>query len=281
MSISTLANGLGSINGFDIDDNDNMYVADARTDEIIKITKYGKKTVFASGFNVIMNLAFDAVGFPNGYLYVMDAVTVYKVDKNGTKTIFYALDYATGNNQLVHYFGMAIDSAGNFYYTNAEPGYQGVYKITPSLVLSRFIDGTSNMDYPISITIDPAGNFLISDSHRQNLFKYGAAGNLINSAFITAPVGQGWANVIFDKNNNIYSANCPITGNNVGQYLNKYTSSGAFISTIYTDPLKGILSMVIDSQNNLYFSFADPATSQLDSTTILKFGSPSIIISKT
>lgn len=283
MSISTLANGFPGVAGLAIDKSDNIYEGDYNSNTITKITKYGQKTLFASGFTGLQNIAFDAVGFPNGYLYVLDNVTIYKVDKNGTKTGFLSLNPAI-QAQNIHYLGFAIDKNNNVYYTNVQN--MGVYKITPSLTVTKFIDGTSNMSYPLGITIDPSGNFFIMDYQRTNLFKYDSSGNLINSAFITAPAGQGWYNIIFDNSNNIYGTYGPTAANLTGQYLNKYTSTGTLISTIYTDPLGGIYPMVVDSQNNLYFTFSDPAalnptTSYYDTTAILKYGSPSIVLSNT
>jgi hypothetical protein len=46
-----------------------------------KITKYGQKTLFASGFTALQNIAFDAVGFPNGYLYVLDLRLWFKLNR--------------------------------------------------------------------------------------------------------------------------------------------------------------------------------------------------------
>jgi hypothetical protein len=118
MSISTLANGFAGVAGLAIDKSDNIYEGDYNSNTITKITKYGQKTLFTSGFTTLQNMAFDAVGFPNGYLYVLDAVTIYKVDKNGTKTVFRSLDPAV-QDQNIHYIGFAIDKYGNVYYTNA------------------------------------------------------------------------------------------------------------------------------------------------------------------
>jgi sugar lactone lactonase YvrE len=239
MSFSTYTSGLNIANGITFDNDNNLYIADGGDDNIIKVDILGNKTIFASGFSYIQNIVFDNIGFPNGYLYVMDdGVTLYKVDVNGNKTNFIT-------NLNGHYFGMGFDTNNNLYYTSVD---NNIYKIDTNGNTSTFINGSGTLYYPIVLAFDSNGDLLINSN--QYITKYDSTGTLINAAFISIP--KNVRSLIIDKNNNIY-----VTYNaNFEKYINKYDSNGNLISTIYNDtnPTKAILGLAFDSIGNLYFT---------------------------
>ena len=255
MSFSTYTSGLNYANGLAFDNNNNLYIADGGANNIIKVDTLGNKSVFVSGFNYTQNVVFDNIGFPNGYLYVMDnSNTIYKVDVNGNKTTFIT-------NLGTHYFGMAFDVNNNLYYCNADAS--NIYKINTSGTTTLFITGGSNLSYPLGIAFDNNGNLFVANFDNKYIFKYNSNGTLINNQFISFPNNSLGVNLIIDANNNIYAC-YTFDPNASGHYLNKYDSNGTLISTIYNDTTGTILGLAFDSMDNLYFT-------NNNATTITKY----------
>ena len=238
MYFSTYTSGLNTANGITFDKNNNLYIANAGENNIIKVDTLDIQSIFASGFNYTENVVFDNTGFPNGYLYVMDSDnTIYKVDVNGNKTTFIT-------NLNGHFIGMVFDTNNNLYYGCADDN--NIYKIDTNGITTLFINGTGVLLYPIGLTFDNDGNLLITN-YNQYVSKYAGNGTLINAQFISNP-GYSSYNLIIDNTNNIYVI---YDGNS---NLNKYGPNGNFISTIYNDPTNSIIGLAFDNIGNLYFT---------------------------
>ena len=243
MSFTTYASGLYNAFGITFDSSNNLYIANSLSNNIIKVDILGNQTIFASGFTYTENVAFDNIGFPNGYLYVMDGNdTIYKVDSNGNKTAFALMTNG-------HYIGMTFDTNNNLYYTSA---INNIYKVDINGNTTTFINGTGVLNYPISISFDSIGNLFIANIYTEYVSKYDSNGNLITKEFILIPNNVP-NSLIIDSNNYIYVSYGPNIDVN-GTYIYKYDSSGNFISTIYNDPTGSILGLAVDSVDNLYFT---------------------------
>ena len=179
MSYSTYVSGLSRPMGIAIDNNDNLYIANSLDNNIIKVDKQGNKTIFASGFNFPENVVFDNIGFPNGYLYVMDSTTsIYKLNFAGVKTTF-------TTNISNHYFGMTFDSNNNLYFSRMNNNR--IFKINTAGVRTLFIENSTNLSAPVGLAFN-SENLYISNTQNQYVVKYDSNGTLLNPQFITITI---------------------------------------------------------------------------------------------
>lgn len=246
-----------SIDGMAVDINNNIYFTRFQNN-ITKIDNLGNTTIFASGFNSAQNLVFDNIGFPNGYLYVMDITkNIYKVDANGNITIF-----ATNIN--AHFINMTIDKNNNLYYSDT--GHK-VFKIDTNGNSTVFIDALGVFTRTTGVAFDSTGNCYVCNGGTQttvnngtNQFinKYNSQGQLITASFINMPAfaysESNYLNQIcFDKNDNIYISTSIYANDGIKKcYLLKYDINGNFVSTIYSS--KGqILALTFHDSDNIYF----------------------------
>ena len=237
MSFSTYTSGVNAY-GIVFDNNNNLYIANSSNNNIIKVDILGNKSIFASGFVFTENVVFDNIGFPNGYLYVMDATdTIYKVNVNGFITTFIT-------NLHPHFIGMVFDKNNNLYYSSSIEN--NIYKIDNNGNTTTFIDGYDILYYPRILAFDTIGNLFVANSWNNYISKFDSNGDLINTEFISASVNEWWGGIIIDENNNIYACI-------MDQYINKYDSNGIFISAIYSDSTQTIAEFAFDNIGNLYF----------------------------
>ena len=242
MSYSTYVSGLSRPMGIAIDNNDNLYIANSLDNNIIKVDKQGNKTIFASGFNFPENVVFDNIGFPNGYLYVMDSTTsIYKLNFAGVKTTF-------TTNISNHYFGMTFDSNNNLYFSRMNNNR--IFKINTAGVRTLFIENSTNLSAPVGLAFN-SENLYIANTQNQYVVKYDSNGTLLNPQFITITInGQpgNSFNLIFDKNNNLYLVNAS------SQVLIKYDDNTVTGTIIFEQNEQTIFGMAFDSAQNLYFT---------------------------
>ena len=247
------------------DNNNNLYIADSISNSILKIDTNGNKTTFCSGFtNPIQKILFDNVGFPTGFLYVMDGTStkIYRVDNTGNRS--------NSNNITINAHSNAsftLDGNNNVYY-----GYNSIVNFTPKSLIykgqpgsfNKIIDTntlTGDITLPLGLATDNNNNLYVCDGNttsvnsRNNILKYNSSGTLIKKTFISSPAASsdGWYTLIVDNNNNIYAAYGPVlTG---GKKLYKYDSNGNTVgSSIYTDQTNSIIGLAFDTYNNLYFT---------------------------
>ena len=243
MSFSTYTSGLNALGILMDKSTNNLYIANKINNNIIKVDNLGNQSVFCSGFNFTENLVFDNIGFPNGYMYVLDALnTIWKVDSNGIKTAYYTP--MTG-----HYYGFTIDSNNNLYYSCTDVG---IYKIDTNGIQSKFINLSGIINYAFSVRIDNNDFFYVGDVDSNKISKFDSNGNLITANFISIPGEQFISDFIFDFYNNIYVS---YGSDEEGQYINKYDSNGTLIaSKVYKFPTIAPTSFTFDNVGNLYFT---------------------------
>jgi len=161
--LSTFASGLSTPFGVAVDADGDLYVSNASSGTVSKVTAAGKVSTFASGFSFPGALAFDAAG----NLYVADGGdgTVKKVTLAGAVSAV-----ASG---FIEPLGLAFDAAGNLYVTDGEQGT--VSEVTPAGTVSTFASG---LDGPEGLAFDSAGNLYVADNAGNTVSKVTPAGQV-------------------------------------------------------------------------------------------------------
>jgi sugar lactone lactonase YvrE len=147
-------------NGMVCDDAGNLYVSDALTQSIIKITPTGVRTTFASGLDVV-DLSFDL----SGNLVALDygggingQAKTYRIAPDGTKTFSSGLDRQKCS---------AADQAGNTYVGTSDGVIrQGFHTYDAASGFDfggsvLYANGLGNIE---GMACDPAGNLFVSTS---------------------------------------------------------------------------------------------------------------------
>jgi uncharacterized protein (TIGR03437 family) len=150
----------------------NLYIADTGNARIRMIAPGGIiLPVPAGALSAPAYMLFDAAQ----NLYIADASTIFKITPAGLTTIIFAGVQSPR--------GMALDSSGNFYFS--EPKLKHVWMLTPSGSHSLVAPGAWSS--PQGIAIDASGNLLVADSGLNQVFS-------VNSFGQAAPVaGTGSA----------------------------------------------------------------------------------------
>jgi sugar lactone lactonase YvrE len=215
VSAPGFSDGIGSNAGFyrpsdiAIDSTGHLYVVDAFSGRIRKITPAGEVSTFAGGVESDAEL-----GFPSGiaidaagHLYVTDIVnsSIRKITPAGEVSTFAGGEegFADGigiNARFDEPSGIAIDAAGNLYV--ADSNNNRIRKITPAGEVSTFAGGEEGFAdgigsdtrfyFPNGVAIDTAGNLYVADSRKCRIRKITLAGGVST----LAGGGRGFADGI-------------------------------------------------------------------------------------
>ncbi|MES2388083.1 MAG: T9SS type A sorting domain-containing protein [Bacteroidota bacterium] len=192
--VSTFAAGLGTPYGVAFDATGNMYVADAGTNQILKITTAGVSSVLAGStsgyadgtgsaakFNNPTGLAVDA----SGNVYVADYINycIRKITPAGVVTTFAGSTTSgsnDGNGTSARFstpYGIAIDASGNLFVSETA---NKIRKITSAGVVSTFATGggANTFSTPLGIAVDALGNVYVGDVDSHRIYKITSGGSV-------------------------------------------------------------------------------------------------------
>ena len=190
-AVSVFASGFDDAVALAFDSFGNLYVADTQAGTVSKVTPAGAVTNFASGFTVPGGLAFDAAG----NLYVANAGSSPAGGGIGhtVSEVTPAGTVTTFASGLVEPFGLAFDAVGNLYVAN---GDGVVSQVTPAGAISTFASGFQGP----GLAFDHAGNLYISNAAAGTISRVtGSVGNFsipvrlsaASSADTTIPFSSG------------------------------------------------------------------------------------------
>jgi len=257
---STIGGSYGSGNGeFSIpfyvatDKNSNVYITDSGNS---RVEVFNSNGAFSSAFSVatqansLRGIALDDV---TGNIYVGDYAkgTLYKFSNSGT--LLLSMPTLTPN---ISPSGVALDSLGNIYTSDAQTATVRKYDTTSGNYLSSFGNGfgvnsgSPGLFSPEGVTIDNAGNIYVVDSSSSHpqVQKFNSSGTFLSS------FGSGLQNasgIAVDSNGNIFVAN---SGKNS---IDQFDKNGNFVTSFGgagngSYQFNGPIGLALDSSNNLY-----------------------------
>lgn len=196
-SISTyvINSGLNGPDGFAIDNNGNLYIANwgnGTGSTILKVSERRDVTTYIDGLHAPDGLAFDS----KENLYISNYVTgiINKVTPTGEMTVF-----ASGLNSPSD---LAFDQYGNLYVSNHGNG-QGstVSKISKDGIVNDFANG---FDAPLGLVFDQEGNLYVSNYNSGVINKVTIDGVVsVYAAIPNSPLAR-LQYLIFDEQGNLY-----------------------------------------------------------------------------
>jgi hypothetical protein len=250
--------------------------------------KFNKKTVegfgitttmtrfSVTGANNLRGMCFDSTG--NMYMCDMHNNRILIIDTNGSVSTFAGsaspgFVNGTGTNARFYYPAyIVIDSSNNLYVTDFINNV--IRKITtPGAVVTTFagsgieqnLDGTgtaARFAIPYGLTIDSSNNLYVSEYRNlNNSIRKITPGGVVtsiayrsNTGSVTYQINNDTSSLCVDSSNNIFLAGSYfiIKINSTGFSLFAGGTVGFLNGTGSAARFQGILSMTIDSSNNLY-----------------------------
>lgn len=188
--------------GIAVDSSDNVWVADSSNNEIREISPSGQVTTVAgsyltsghangSGTSATFSMPTGITADSSGNLYVADygSNEIRKIDSTNVVSLFAgsstaAAGHADGTGSAATFtapFGIAIDSAGNLYVTDANN--EEVRMLTPNALvttlagsaptpgLTNGTGSTARFFHPFGIVVDGSGNLYVGDNSNNEIRK--------------------------------------------------------------------------------------------------------------
>ena len=196
-----IASGFSQLAGIGVDGSGNLYVSDAGTETVVKVTQKGSKKVLLTGLGQAAGVAVD----PSGDIYVANAGagTVVERSAAGVKHVV-----ARG---LIDPTAVAVFD-GNIFVTETSIGV--VSEITPGGP-PVVVDTAGELYSPDGLAVSPLGNLYISDAVTGYLWTTDAAApGLLFEQFGYVPDAAG---MTVDGGGNVVVAS-PATGSLFNQF---------------------------------------------------------------
>jgi len=160
-----------------VDAAGNLYIADAGSARILKITPTSAVTICSCGLTTPSALAIDG----DGYIYVSDlnANTVTRVNMSlstptyATLNSLYSVTFSTPE-------GLVFDSSGNLYVSEAASSAYDIVKVTSTGTKSTFAT-LSSSTYAIQMVFDATGNMYYAAYPAGAVYKIASGGSSASS----------------------------------------------------------------------------------------------------
>ncbi len=233
--------GLAFPEGLAFDSSGNLYVTNASSSTVSKVTPDGTVSVFvpsSAGLSDPEGLAFDS----SGNLYVANdgSNTVSEVTPNGLVSTFVPASAGLSGPE-----SLAFDSSGNLYVANFDNNT--VSQVTPSGAVSTFVPASAGLSDPEGLAFDGNGNLYVANYGNNSVSEVTPSGIVSTflssfSSNLSGPIG-----LAFDSSGNLYVAN---HGNDT---VSQVTPGGTISSFVPASAgLTGVNSLTFDSGGNLY-----------------------------
>ena len=194
----------------------NLFILDARNYRIRKVTPSGTISTIA----VLNTYGYDMKLGPDGSLYVAGAGELLKVSQAGPSVIL-AGTGTTGfsgdggpaiSARIGVAYGIALDSAGNVYFTDVSSTGDRIRQITTDGIIHTIAgvagygyNGDSQpatsaaLSWPRGITVDSAGNIYVADFLNSRVRKFKVGGPISTVLLAMLPIG-----VAIDSHSDLY-----------------------------------------------------------------------------
>lgn len=158
-AVNTISSGFSEPTGIAVDGDDNVFIADFGSNHLYEIlagSGYATHISLGSGYGELSGVAVDS----RGNLFTADQIDGIQelTAASGYQTV---ANLASGNQNIVQPFGIALDGAGNVYFTDLALGQLAEIPIAGGY--STVVPRLGMLDEPEGLTIDGAGDIFVAD----------------------------------------------------------------------------------------------------------------------
>jgi sugar lactone lactonase YvrE len=183
VTVSTIATGFDYPAGVAVDREGNVYVADFVSNhltELLAATSYSIRITIPVSFSALGGVAVDA----NGNLFTADEYDgIQEIPAaGGYQTL---INLASGNQNIVEPYGIALDSSGNLYYTDLALG--AAFEIFASSGYQTVVPVLGNLSEPEGVTVDAQGDVFIAQYDNSTVDEVPVTGSAVD--FGSVPLG--------------------------------------------------------------------------------------------
>lgn len=175
ITIADSRNGLKLPDGLDFDDEGNLFVANEKAHNVLRITPKGEISIFADQTDGLIEPEDLVFHKESSTLFVSDdtAATIFRFSGPHKGVVF--LNSADG---LIQPEGMVFDANDNLFFADEER--HCVFKVNlKDKKLIIFADFTSGIVCPEDIEFDPKGNLYVVDDENASVFIFNREGKRI------------------------------------------------------------------------------------------------------
>ena len=145
------------------------------------------------------------------------------------------------SNSSISPYGVAVDGAGNVYFTDPANTVIDKWTAANSNVTTLVSNGLS---LPAGVAVDAAGNLYIADYNNSSIEKWTAANSNLITLVSNSAINPG--GVAVDSAGNVYVAD---TANSV---INKWTAASNTTNSLVATGLANPIGVAVDGAGNVY-----------------------------